>query len=530
MDAAQQSTLLRVKNLRVPAAETVALPALVAAHLGLPVAAIEHLDIARQAIDARQARIDWVYTLVVRVVVGERALAQLLTRSDCERYTPPAPVAFAPLRRSALRPIVIGCGPAGLLTAWGLLQRGLTPLVLERGGRVTERAAAVAAFWRGGGLDPDTNVLFGEGGAGTFSDGKLTTRTKSPLRREVFELLIAAGADTAISYAARPHLGTDALCRIIPRIVARLIERGAEVRFHSRVTGFAVADGRVRGVRVGAEVIPADTVFVATGHSADDMYALLGDCGVQLEARPFAAGVRVEHPREFIDRVRYGRHAGSPHLGAADYTLTYRDGPTGRGVYSFCMCPGGRVIGCAAQPDALCTNGMSTAARDAPWSNAALVVTVRPADFSDPTPLGGVAWQRALEQACYRAGGGTGAAPAQDATSFCAAAAAGRPLPAASFRPAVVACDLRGVLPDILHAPLERALQAFDRQMPGFIAHGLLIGCETRTAAPVRMVRDPRSGEARGLRGIFPVGEGAGYAGGIVSSAVDGLRAALSFA
>jgi uncharacterized FAD-dependent dehydrogenase len=399
-------------------------------------------------------------------------------------------------------------------------------LLLERGKAVPERLSDVRAFWETGVLNPESHVHFGEGGAGTFSDGKLTTRVKNPYTAWVKRVLADMGAPADILADARPHIGTDRLREIVVNLRYRLIGMGCEVRFGACVTDFLIRQRKLVGIVVnGSEEIRADHLILATGQSADDTYRKLAERGVALAPKAFAVGLRIEHPQEIINRIQYGRWAGHPDLSPADYFLTAKIEALNRSVYSFCMCPGGMVIGCSAEAGGVITNGMSRFRRDSPYANSAVVVNVRVEDLGGEGPLAGLAFRRHWEERAFRAGGGDYCAPVQRLTDFLAGKDHS-PIGRCSFLPGVREADLRDVLPPFVVEALKRGFAEFERKMPGFItgeAH--LIGVETRTSSPVRILRG-EDGQGVNVAGLFPCGEGAGYAGGIVSSALDGIRAA----
>ena len=453
------------------------------------------------------------------------------------RLQPPTPV----MERRHV--VVVGSGPAGTFAALRLAQAGVAVTVVEQGEPVQPRRHDLAQLTRGN-LVPDSNYCFGEGGAGTFSDGKLYTRSKDRAAiGETLATLIEHGADPAIGVESRPHIGSNRLPKILVALREDLQRRGVTYRFNEKVTDLVLSpSGALRGVRCesGAELC-GDAVVLAVGHSARGVYEFLHRRGVRLEAKAFAIGARVEHPQPLIDRIQYGRAADHPALPTAFYQVstTCRD----RGVYSFCMCPGGWVVPSSTEPDGLCVNGMSLSRRDSPLANSALVVTVEPRDFAAygsgaEDPLAGVAFQRAVERAAFAAGGGGFVAPAQRlldllgrrspnaGASSSGGSGASSGLRPSTYRPWVTAGDLTTVLPPFVVEPLRDALRAFDRTMPGFLcAEAQLVGVETRTSAPVRIVRDATL-QSPGLPGLYPSGEGAGYAGGIVSAAIDGLRIA----
>ncbi len=497
------------------------LPALAARRLGIDERELTDFKIVKRSLDARRkSRILRVFTVEFKVA-DEAALLHSNKNDRHLELRPPVEPAALPRLSSPCRALVVGMGPAGLFAAKRLAEAGARVTLIERGRPVEQRVRAVEAFWSTGRLNPASNVQFGEGGAGTFSDGKLTTRLNHPLRQAVLETLVAFGAPEDILIEARPHVGTDRLRKVVIGFREYLASLGVTVRFETCLTDFVMQKGRIcGGICNGDDLLPTDALVLAPGHSARDTYAMLDRNGVRLEAKGFAIGVRVEHPAELINRIQYGR--SSAELPAADYALRFNDSESGRGVYSFCMCPGGEVINAASEADGLVVNGMSRSARATAYSNSALVVAVSPRDWGGDT-LGGIAFQRHWERLAYRAGGGGFAAPAQNLLSF---AGLGGGAVVTSCRPAVVEADLNEVLPAFVSEGLKRALPHFDRQMRGFLtAEAQLIGVESRTSAPLRIIRG-EDGSSVSHAGIFPAGEGAGYAGGIMSAALDGLRAA----
>jgi uncharacterized FAD-dependent dehydrogenase len=496
----------------------------VAVACGCPAALIANLQIVRKGIDARQKpRVKFVYTVRFDVANQEDFWQRTAGITNLERIDDPEPEPV-PRLQPGPRIIVVGSGPAGLFAAHRLTACGVPPLVLERGRPVAERLRDVQGFWARGALDPQSNVQFGEGGAGTFSDGKLTTRVRDRRIGAVLDEFIRCGAPEEIRWQAKPHIGTDRLRQVISTLRQNLERAGARFRFNSRLTDLLLQNGTVRGVVVNdAEEIPCDLLVLAPGHSARDTYAMLEHRGVRMEAKPFAVGVRVEHPQELINRIQYGM-ASHPQLTAADYAVTYNDPASGRGAYSFCMCPGGVVIASASESGGVVTNGMSIHARNAPSANSALVVSVRPDDFPGTSPLAGIEFQRQLEQCAFTAGGGTYRAPAQNMLAFLGQR--GAPSPRSSYRPGIVAVDLAAVLPTFVTTMLRDGIQAFDRQLRGFVTgEATLIGVESRTSAPLRILRRDDC-QSVTIDGLYPTGEGAGYAGGIMSAALDGYRVA----
>ena len=505
--------------------------------LGIAPAELGQIHIARRAHDARnRSSIRLIYSLDVEVADE----AAVLARRPADRTVAPPPdetyrfVASAPA--AFVRPVVIGTGPCGLFAGLVLAQMGFRPILLDRGRPVRERTRDTWGFWRRAELQAESNVQFGEGGAGTFSDGKLYSQISDRAHRgrKVLEEFVRAGAPPEILYVGKPHIGTFRLVGMVETMRAQIESLGGEYRFGCRVDDIDIedtADGRrVRGVVLADGTrIATDHVVLAIGHSARDSFEMLHRRHVAMLAKPFSIGLRIEHPQSLIDRSRFGPNAGNPLLGAADYKLVHHAG-NGRDVYSFCMCPGGTVVAAASEPGRLVTNGMSQYSRNERNANAAIVVGISPEDYPGG-PLAGIAFQRHWEEQAFTAGGGTYAAPAQLVGDFLAA----RPSTAVasvvpSYRPGVHWTDLAACLPDYAVAAIREALPAFDRQIPGFaMADAVLTGVETRTSSPLRIPRG-EDGQSINIAGLFPAGEGAGYAGGILSAGVDGIRAAEAVA
>jgi hypothetical protein len=551
--------MLRITELRLPLdhAEP-ALRAAVLARLGLKDSELQAVTVFRRAWDARKrAAVVLIYTVDVELAAGVDEGA-LLSRLAADTHVRPAPdtgyrfVGHAPADYQALarpRPVVVGFGPCGIFAALILAQMGLRPLVLERGKAVRERTKDTWGLWRQGQLDPESNVQFGEGGAGTFSDGKLWSQISDPrhLTRKVLDEFVKAGAPEEILYIAKPHIGTFRLVGMVEKMRAEIEALGGEVRFGQRVVdlliepgpaqGGAAAGCHVRGLTLASgEQLRADQVVLALGHSARDTFAMLQRRGVFMEAKPFSVGFRIEHPQSLIDRARFGPNAGHPLLGAADYKLVHHAG-NGRSVYSFCMCPGGTVVAATSEAGRVVTNGMSQYSRNERNANAGIVVGIAPQDYrklpgAGPVdPLDGVAFQRQWESRAFELGGGGYRAPAQLVGDFIRgqrSSAAGAVLP--SYQPGVTFTHLaqpgHGSLPDDALAAIREALPAFERQIKGFaMADAVLTGVETRTSSPLRITRG-RDRQSVNVAGLYPAGEGAGYAGGIMSAGVDGIEVA----
>jgi uncharacterized FAD-dependent dehydrogenase len=530
--------MLRITEVRLPLDHPeAALRAALLARLGIAPEALVAFSVFRRGVDARKRPVTFTYTLDAEF----RDEAALLARLKSDRRVSPAPdMSYRPVAqassKSANRPVVIGLGPCGLFAGLILAQMGFRPLILERGKAVRERTKDTWGLWRKSVLDPESNVQFGEGGAGTFSDGKLYSQVKDPryLGRKVLTEFVEAGAPPEIFTVAKPHIGTFRLVTVVEHMREKIQSLGGEIRFQARVEDFEIEKSggqrRLRGlVLAGGERIAANHVVLAVGHSARDTFQVLHDRGIYVEAKPFSIGFRIEHPQSLIDRARYGGNAGHPLLGAADYKLVHHSG-NGRSVYSFCMCPGGTVVAATSEPGRVVTNGMSQYSRNERNANSGIVVGITPADYPGHV-LAGIEFQRRWETRAYEAGGGDYVAPAQRVGDFLAGRAStalGEVAP--SYTPGVRATDLSGCIPDYAVAAIREALPAFDQQLKGYaMDDAVLTGVETRTSSPIRI---KRGGDYQSLntRGLYPAGEGAGYAGGILSAAIDGIEVAEAVA
>ena len=520
--------MLRIDQLRLlPEEPETALLAKCARLLRTAPDALTDLTVLRRAIDAREG-LTFVYTVAVSAP-QEAALLRRCRDRRVTAYTPERYALPAPVTPPETRPIVVGAGPAGLFAALVLARCGARPILLERGQSVEQRQRDVARFWSGGPLDTESNVQFGEGGAGAFSDGKLNTGTRDVRHRYIMEELVSCGAPADILTDALPHVGTDRLHIALQNLRRQLLEAGADIRFGARLDGLTAQDGALTAVTVRQDgdlyTLPARQVILALGHSARDTFELLYAAGLAMEPKPFAMGVRIEHRQAAVDAARYRKLAGHPSLPPATYKLSCHL-PNGRSAFSFCVCPGGQVVAAASEAGRVVTNGMSEYARDGENINGALLVNVTPADFPDSHPLSGVWLQRQLEDAAFALGGGDYRAPCQRVADFLA----GRPSTGCgavrpSYRPAVTYTDLHRCLPPFLSETLALALPELGKKLRGYDdPDALLTGVETRSSSPVRLVRDDRY-EAN-IRGLYPCGEGAGYAGGILSAAADGMRCA----
>jgi uncharacterized FAD-dependent dehydrogenase len=499
--------------------------------LHVPIAKVKNWNILKRSLDARDKEsLLFVYSISLDLGKHEKYLLQkkrnisLYQAEDETVIMPPYP--YMP---NTIRPIVFGMGPGGIFATLILARAGLRPLLIEMGKMVEDRQKDVAAFFQSGQLNPGSNIQFGEGGAGTFSDGKLQTGIRDTRIRSILQLFVDHGAPADILYDSKPHIGSDYLPKVIKNIRQSIQAAGGSVAFQSKLTGLELEGSRLRAIQIdspeGQQVIEAERLILAIGQSARDTQTMLYQAGVSMQAKAFSVGLRIEHSQSWLNSLQYGEFAQHPALGAADYKVSCHL-ETGRSVYSFCMCPGGQVLAAASEPGQIVTNGMSNYLRDSKNANSALLVGISPKDFPNNHPLAGIELQRQIEAAAFEAGGGNYYAPAQRATDFL-----GLPSPdhtenvCPSYQPGVTWTELSRCFPASINESLREGLLQFEKKMPGFFSHGaILIAPETRSSSPVRILRDHTL--QSNIHGIYPCGEGAGYAGGIISSAVDGLRCA----
>lgn len=545
--------MIRLSEIKLPLDPPAdALPRAVQGLLGVEADAIASIHVHKRSFDARKVDLLQVYIVDVTLANPAQETALFAKLAGNPRVTPTPDMVYRLAAQApaglATRPVVVGFGPCGIFAALLLAQMGFRPIVLERGKMVRQRTKDTWGLWRKSVLNPESNVQFGEGGAGTFSDGKLYSQIKDPrfLGRKVMEEFVKAGAPPEILYVAHPHIGTFKLVKVVENIREQIVALGGEIRFEQRVTDVLIEDGpdgkHLRGLTVHDQAtgatheLRADHVVMALGHSSRDTFQMLHERGVHIEAKPFSIGFRVEHPQGLIDRARWGRHAGHPLLGAADYKLVHH-ASNGRSVYSFCMCPGGTVVAATSEPGRVVTNGMSQYSRNERNANAGIVVGIDPRDYpgwengATGSPLAGIVLQRALESRAFELGGGDYRAPGQLVGDF----VAGNPSTALgsvepSYKPGVTPTDLHQALPAYAIEAMREAFPAFGRKIKGFDLHdAVLTGVETRTSSPIKITRG-EDFQSLNVRGLYPAGEGASYAGGILSAGVDGIKVAEAVA
>lgn len=520
---------IRVNNINLDIEESIErISEKVAKKLKISEKDIIDLKILKESIDARKKdSIKFNYCVDVKCN-GEKRIVSRANNKDIKIEEEKVEEFVYGNKVSKTRPVVIGLGPAGLFSALTLAQHGYKPIIFERGEDVDNRTKTVESFWKGeSDLNLESNVQFGEGGAGAFSDGKLTTRIKDGRCSYVLKELVKSGAPSEIIYSGKPHVGTDILKDVVKNIREEIKSLGGEVHFNSKLEKINVKDGKLQSIVVNGAEIPCESLVLAIGHSSRDTYEMLSEEGVLMQPKAFAIGVRIEHPQEMIDVAQYGKYAGHPRLKAADYRLAYQSEKQGRGVYSFCMCPGGVVVAAASEKNRLVSNGMSYHARDLANANSALVVTVGPEDFEGNSPLSGMEFQRKYEGLAFELGGGQYKAPVQLVGDFLkdkVSTKLGKVEP--SYRPGYEFRDLRECLPNYVVDTLKEGIVKFDTRIKGYgMADAVLTGIETRTSAPVRILRNDNL-QSVSANGLYPTGEGAGFAGGIISAAVDGIKVA----
>jgi len=514
-----------IQNLKLPLELRGDVLPTLAKGLGIRPDDLKEWQIAREAIDARKSQLFFVYHIEFELKPQARISSNTkweVLPAPTRSYSTPQP---GP-KCLEHPPVVVGAGPAGLFATLLLAEMGYRPILLERGAPIEERVRDVEAFWQNGLLDPQSNVQFGEGGAGTFSDGKLTTQIRDPRVFKILSEFVLCGAPEEILYRYKPHIGTDRLRRVVIRMRQRILALGGTIHFHTKMDSLILRDQQIVGIRLenGSE-ISTESVILAIGHSARETFQSLFEQGVQMDAKAFSIGVRIEHLQEWIDTSQYGSWAGHKNLDPSDYKLVYHTSKD-RTVYTFCMCPGGQVVASASEEGHLVTNGMSYYARDGKNANSALLVGVSPQDFASSHPLAGIDFQKEWESKAFYAGGGNFYAPIQRVDDFLLSGVSKSPgLVEPSYKPGVLPANLTSCLPNFVISSLQEALPKLGKKLHGFDhPHSILTGVETRSSSPLRIVRN-QMGEAN-ITGLFPAGEGAGYAGGIVSSAVDGLRSA----
>ncbi len=522
--------MLIIRDLKAPLDyEADSLKNMVSEKLNISPDRIKHINIIKRAVNNRNIQEVFFDITVSAVVTGDEDEVLSANRKNSV-FRLEEPIYSIPRKKLSLRPVVVGCGPAGLFAALLLARAGANPVLLERGADVYTRTKKVERFWDTGQIDTETNVQFGEGGAGLFSDGKLKTGKKDGRKEWILNELIKAGAPFEIRYLAKPHIGTDNLKKVVVRIRNEIISMGGEVRFGVVFSGLIQEQGKIKGIRLRVngqeEEVITDNVVLAIGNSARDTFYMLKNSGIAMEYKPFAVGIRIEHPQELINRIKYGGFSAHPSLGAADYRMAVHL-PNGRNVYTFCMCPGGRVVAASSEEEGLTVNGMSEFARDGQNANTALLVTLKREDMGSGDTLAGIEYQRRIERAAFVSGGGGYKAPVQRLEDFMQRRSSdffGDVQP--TYIPGTRFAQADSYLPDYITDSLRRAVKEMEDWMPGFaFPDALLTGAETRSSSPVRILRDEGM-QAVGLKGLYPCGEGAGYSGGIISAAVDGVLCA----
>ncbi|WP_300408807.1 FAD-dependent protein [Lagierella sp.] len=484
--------------------------------------------IYRKSIDARKKdRIQFVYSVIVDIELSKKRLSKY-NPGDVREYKEEK-INFEINRKKTKRPVVVGFGPSGIFAALTLAKAGFNPIVIERGQDVDQRTKTVDEFWENGNLNTNSNVQFGEGGAGAFSDGKLTCRSQDPMIREVLKVFIEHGAPEEIGILQKPHIGTDILKEVIKSIRKEIISLGGQVHFNTTMEDIVLEDGKVKKLITNRGEIEADSVFLALGHSSRDSFQTLHKKGLSMESKPFAVGFRIEHPQQLINRAQYGENYDNKRLPQGEYQLTYRS-TSGRGVYTFCMCPGGRVIAASSEENRLCINGMSYHSRSLENANSAIIANINEKDYGQGV-LAGMMYQEKIEERAFKLGGSNYHAPVQligDYIDNRVSTEFKRVFP--SYKPGTVFRDLNEIYSKSINDSIKEAIINLNRKLDGFsLEDGILTGVETRTSSPIRILRDKESYESCNFKGVYPLGEGAGYAGGIMSSSVDGIKGAIAF-
>lgn len=526
---------IRVHNIRLDIDEDPSrLSGLAAERIGVAEESVQELRLARKSLDARKrGRIKWVYSVDLLLENPPAESDRFSFINDLDPFDEVTP-GEEPLPG---RPVIIGCGPAGIFAAYTLARFGYSPLVLERGAAVKERVQDVRKFWKGGPHNEESNLLFGEGGAGTFSDGKLTCRTSSPLISYILKVMVEHRGPAEILYESRPHIGTDRLRAVLVTMRKHMEESGAEFKFNTRMDDLIVRDGEIKGIQAsglgvtgqdGGEFLACGPLLLGIGHSARDTYEMLLSRGVEMEFKPFQFGLRVEHPQELIDRGQYGQSYGHPALGASEYILVREKGKKKRAIYSFCMCPGGIMLPSISESGMLCTNGMSNHKRDSGKANSGFVTTIGDFEIKGDDPLKGIRLQQQYESTAFNMGGNDYAAPAQSISDFMRGICSGRSFDS-TYPRGLIDADLSKLMPPAVGRAMTSTFKEFDRKLEGFSSDAAVVtGPESRGSSPVRICRNDETRESMTVGGLYPIGEGAGYAGGIISAAMDGMASALT--
>ncbi len=519
--------MFRLRNLKINIDEEKELNEFIADYLDIELEDILYSRVVRSALDFKSAdELNFIYTIQLDLQKNTRNLSQLIKSQKINEMKLRIRPEIKTLKKQLkTRPVVVGMGPAGLFAAYILAKHGAPPILIERGKKVEERKKDVHNYWKTGEINSESNVQFGEGGAGTFSDGKLTTRLRESRLDEVLDLFIECGAPKAIKDGLRAHVGTDYLYKILINLRKMLCDMGVEIRFSSKLEDVIIEKDEISKIIVNDEKINCENLIIAIGNGARDSFSMLHKRGIKLEPKNFGMGVRIEHPRELINKLQYGKFYNHPKLGTADYSFFHNDKVSGRSIYSFCMCPGGFVVASASSEHEIVTNGMSNFNRMAENSNSAILVSVTPEDFNDETPLGGILLQKKWEEIAFKTGGSCGLAPAQNMIDFLENTC-GRKVKFASYKPGILESDLTTSLPEFVAESLKTAFKEFDVRRKGFISEeAVLTAIETRSSSPVRIVRG-EDHQSVTVKGIYPCGEGSGYSGGIMCSAIDGIKTA----